>query len=96
MPLPTYCMRFCKSIELVGDLFRRVPHRLVAADQIGVRVDENRPVISKASQVVQIEEDGAAAEKRLDVNSWLEARSAQPSSPPSPSGSSEPPSTPGS
>ena len=39
----------------------------IAADQVGVVVDEPCPFAFEAADGVQVEEDGAAAEKRLDV-----------------------------
>ena len=56
-----------QPIELAPDGIRLRAHRLVAADQIRVRVDQHDVAIAQPAGGVQIEEHRAAAEERLDV-----------------------------
>ena len=56
-----------QRVERIGDGVRRVAHRFVASDQVGVRIDEDDIVVAQPAGAVQIEEDGAAAEERFDV-----------------------------
>jgi hypothetical protein len=56
-----------EAIELVGDRFRLLAHRLVAADQVGVGIDEQHVAAVEPARRLEIEEHGAAAEERLDV-----------------------------
>ena len=54
-------------MELLDHLVGPRREHPVAADQIGVVVNEPRLTSGKASGRVQVEENGAAAEERLDV-----------------------------
>ena len=55
------------AVELARHASGSIADRFVAADQIGVRIDQDHVVVAQASGAVQIEEHGAAAEERLDV-----------------------------
>ena len=60
-------MRRGEPIELVGHRVRLRAHRLVASDQVGVRIDQQHVVAVEAAGRLEIEEHRAAAEERFDV-----------------------------
>jgi hypothetical protein len=60
-------VRVGQPLQLAGDLVGLRAHGFVAADQIRVRVDEDDVPVAQAAGSVEIEEDRAAAEERLDV-----------------------------
>src|SRR5207248_9225336 len=73
--VPVDRVRRREPFERVGDRVRRVANRLVAADQIGVRVDEHHTVVAQPPRCVQIEEYGAAPDEWFDVSierTWIE------------------------
>src|SRR5262249_6529659 len=49
------------------DIVRQVADTLVTANQVGVRIDQDDVASREPSRPMQIEEDGAASEERLDV-----------------------------
>ncbi len=68
-------VRLGERIERVGNRIRRVAHRFVAADEIGIRVDEDRRMSAQPTRGIQVEEHGAASEEGLDVAAerrWIE------------------------
>jgi hypothetical protein len=60
-------MTLRKSVEGRCDRVRRIPYRLVATDQIRVRIDEEDVFAAEPASVVEIEKDGAAADERFDI-----------------------------
>ena len=73
---PVALVRLCQPFEFTRDVVGVIADCFVAADQIRVRVDQDRIVIAQPSAAVEIEEHGAAAEERLDVaveGGWIEA-----------------------
>ena len=71
------CVRVGEPVEGATHLLASIPHRFVTTDEIGIGIDEHGLVPMQATGGVQVEEHGAAAEKRLDVP--VEPRRVEPS-----------------
>ncbi len=56
-----------EAIERARNRIRIVTHRLVAADEVWIGVNQHDVAIAQPARVRQVEEDGAAAQKRFHV-----------------------------
>ncbi|MFN7983790.1 MAG: hypothetical protein U0Q11_18235 [Vicinamibacterales bacterium] len=54
-------------LEGIGNRHRRVANHVIAADQVGIGVDEDHGPARKQALLPQVEEHCATAEERLDV-----------------------------
>ena len=66
---------FNEPFELARHVFRRVSNDFVAANEIGVRIDQHDVAVGEMTGRVQVEEHRAAAEEWLDVafeSAWIE------------------------